>query len=62
MAHGTTSERSVVSNESPASAHSRSVGSAMRPLAGTASVSRPFSPARVNALIAASAFRSSAIR
>ena len=48
FAHGTRSERSVVSKASPASAQRRSAGSAIRPLAGTASVSRPFSPARVN--------------
>ena len=63
FAHGTTSERSVTSNDSPASAQSRSAGSAMRPFAGTASVSRPFSPARVNGtLIAAPPLASSARR
>ena len=51
LAHGTTSERSVTSNESPASAQSRRAGSAMRPFAGTARVSLPFSPARVNAAV-----------
>ena len=53
FAHGTTSERSVTSNESPASAQRRSAGSAMRPFAGTASVRRPFSPARVKAALTA---------
>ena len=55
FAHGTTSERSVTSNESPASAQSRSAGSAIRPLAGTARVSRPFAPARESAALIAAA-------
>ena len=48
LAQGTRSARSVVSKLRPASAQSFSAGSAIRPLAGTATESRPSCPARVN--------------
>ena len=50
FAQGTSSARSVASKLRPASAQSRRAGSAIRPFEGTASVSRPFEPARVKLL------------